>query len=495
MAKVVKPERERNSLMRVRMEKMEALKEKGINPFGQKFVRTHHAQEILDQQDQLISEQTEVVIAGRLMAKRGQGKAGFANIQDLSGQIQIYSKIDVAGEENHGLFRKADIGDIVGVKGYVFITEKGETTLMVQQFTMLTKSLRPLPEKFHGLTDVELRYRQRYVDLIMNQEVQTTFVLRSKIIKYVREYLDNNGYLEVETPVLHNLAGGATAKPFITYHNALDMELYMRIALELHLKRLIVGGLEKVYELGRTFRNEGIDTRHNPEFTMMEVYQAYADYNDMMDLTEDMIKYVAQNALGTTSITYGEYEVDLGKPWKRISMADAVKEFSGVDFSTIATDEEARAAAAAVGVHVPDDMPKGKVLNELFEEKVEANLIQPTFITDYPIEVSPLARRKDSDPELTDRFELFIVGREHANAFSELNDPIDQEERFKKQVEEKEKGDDEAHPMDADFITALEYGLPPTGGLGIGIDRLVMLLTNAPSIRDVILFPTLKNRG
>ncbi len=483
---------ERNALMKVRIDKMEALKEKGVNPFGQKFVRTHHAQEILDNQEQLIAEQTEVTIAGRLMAKRGQGKAGFANVQDLSGQIQIYSRLDVAGEFDHGLFRKADIGDIVGVKGHVFITEKGETTLAVHAFTMLTKSLRPLPEKFHGLTDVELRYRQRYVDLIMNQEVKNTFVLRSKIIKAIREYLDNNGYLEVETPVLHSLAGGANARPFITYHNALDMELYMRIALELHLKRLIVGGLEKVYELGRVFRNEGIDTRHNPEFTMMEVYQAYADYQDMMDLTEDMIKYVAQKSLGTTQITYGEYEVDLGQPWTRLSMADAVKQATGLDYTAWTSDEEARAAAASVGVHVAEDATRGKVLSELFEEKVEETLIQPTFIMDYPIEVSPLARRKESNPELTDRFELFIVGREHANAFSELNDPIDQEERFRKQVEEKAKGDDEAHPMDEDYITALEYGLPPTGGLGVGIDRLVMLLTNAPSIRDVLLFPTMR---
>lgn len=492
MAKETKGER--NELMKVRLEKMEALKEKGINPFGQKFVRTHHAQEVLDQQDKFIAEGTEVTIAGRLMAKRGQGKAGFGNVQDLSGQIQIYSRLDVAGEESHGLFKKADIGDIVGITGKVFITEKGETTIQVHQLTMLTKSLRPLPEKFHGLTDVELRYRQRYVDLIMNKEVQNTFILRSKIIRYVREYLDNHAFLEVETPVLHNLAGGANARPFITYHNALDMELYMRIALELHLKRLIVGGLEKVYELGRVFRNEGIDTRHNPEFTMMEVYQAYADYNDMMDLTEDMIKYVAQKCFDTTLITYGEYEVDLGKPWKRISMNDAVKEATGLDFNTVITDEEAREAARSVGVHVDDDMPKGKVLSEVFEEKVESTLIQPTFITDYPIEVSPLARRNDKNPRLTDRFELFIVGREHANAFSELNDPIDQKERFQKQVEEKEKGDDEAHPMDEDFICALEYGLPPTAGLGIGIDRLVMLLTNSPSIRDVILFPTLKNR-
>lgn len=485
---------ERNALMKVRIDKMEALKEKGVNPFGQKFITTHHAADILQEADKLISSGEEVVIAGRLMAKRGQGKAGFANVQDLSGQIQIYSRLDVAGEFDHGLFRKADIGDIIGVKGNVFVTEKGETSLSVKSLTMLTKSLRPLPEKFHGLTDIEIRYRQRYVDLIMNPEVKNTFITRSKIIRYVREYLDNNQFLEVETPVLHTLAGGATARPFVTHHNALDMELYMRIALELHLKRLIVGGLERVYELGRVFRNEGISTRHNPEFTMMEVYQAYADYHDMMDLTEDLVKYVANKALGTTLIAYGEHQVDLGKPWKRISMIDAVKEHSGINYDDYPTAEALKAAAESVGVHIADGMPRGKILNELFEEKVEANLIQPTFITDYPIEISPLARRKETDPELTDRFELFIVGREHANAFSELNDPIDQEERFKSQVEEKAKGDDEAHPMDEDFIVALEYGLPPTAGLGIGIDRLIMLLTNSPSIRDVILFPTLKNK-
>lgn len=490
MAKEVKGER--NELMKIRLEKMEILKEKGVNPFGQKFIRTHHTQEILDNQEKFIAEGIIVTIAGRLMAKRGQGKAGFGNVQDLSGQIQIYSRLDIAGEEAHGLFKKADIGDIIGISGKVFITEKGETTIQVHQFTMLTKSLRPLPEKFHGLTDVELRYRQRYVDLIMNREVQNTFVLRSKIIRYVREFLDNNNFLEVETPVLHNIAGGANARPFITHHNALDMELYMRIALELHLKRLIVGGLEKVYELGRVFRNEGIDTRHNPEFTMMEVYQAYGDYHDMMDLTEAMVKYVAEKTLGTMQITYGEYEIDLGKAWTRISMNDAIKKVTNVDFMALTSDEAAREAARSLGVHVTDDMVKGKVINEVFEEKVEATLIQPTFITDYPIEVSPLARRNDKNPQLTDRFELFIVGREHANAFSELNDPIDQKERFQKQVEEKEKGDDEAHPMDEDFITALEYGLPPTAGLGIGIDRLVMLLTNSPSIRDVILFPTMR---
>lgn len=485
---------ERNALMKVRIDKMEMLREKGVNPFGQRFERTHHVKDVLEQQEALIASGEEVVVAGRLMAKRGQGKAGFANVQDVTGQIQLYSRLDVAGEDNHWFFKKADIGDIVGVRGVVFITEKGETTISVREFTPLTKSLRPLPEKYHGLTDVELRYRQRYVDMIMNQEVQNTFIMRSKIIRFVREYLDNQGFLEVETPVLHNLAGGATARPFITYHNALDMQLYMRIALELHLKRLIVGGLEKVYELGRVFRNEGIDTRHNPEFTLMEVYQAFADYNDMMDLTENLFKYVAEKVLGTTMITYGEHQVDLGSKWTRITMNDVVKQYADIDFSTFATDEEARAAARSIGVKVEEDMTKGQVLAEVFDDKVEENLIQPTFVIDYPIEISPLSRRKDGHPDLTDRFELFIVGREHANAFSELNDPIDQKERFEKQLEAKEKGDEEAHPMDEDFIVALEHGLPPTGGLGIGIDRMCMLLTNAASIRDVILFPTLKPR-
>ena len=495
MAKQTQEEKRENELIKVRMDKMEALREKGVNPFGQRFERTHSAQDVLDNAEALIASGEEVVVAGRLMAKRGQGKAGFANVQDLSGRVQIYSRLDVAGEDSHGFFKKADIGDIVGIRGTVFLTEKGEYTISVKEYTPLTKSLRPLPEKYHGLTDVETRYRQRYVDLIMNQDVQQTFIMRSKIVRYVREFLDNRDFLEVETPVLHTLAGGATARPFITYHNALDMELYMRIALELHLKRLIVGGMEKVYELGRVFRNEGIDTRHNPEFTLMEVYQAYADYNDMMDLTEDLFKYVANKVLGTTTVTYGEHEVDLGTKWTRISMNDVVKQYSGIDFSTIATDEEAREAARSIGVHVEDDMPKGKVLAEVFDEKVEANLIQPTFVTDYPIEISPLSRRKDGHPELTDRFELFIVGREHANAFSELNDPIDQRERFEAQMEAKAKGDDEAHPMDEDFLTALEYGLPPTGGLGIGIDRMVMLLTNSASIRDVIIFPTLKHKA
>lgn len=490
MAKETAEEREMNQLMKVRMEKMAALEEKGISPFGEKFVPTHHIAEIIANKDELIASGTEVSIAGRLMAKRGQGKAGFGNVEDITGNIQIYSRLDVAGEDSHWLFKKADIGDLVGIKGKVFVTERGELSVSVLEYVHLSKSLRPLPEKFHGLTDVEARYRQRYVDLIMNKDVKNTFILRSKIVSAVREYLDGQNFLEVETPVLHTLAGGATARPFITYHNALDMQLYMRIALELHLKRLIVGGMERVYEIGRVFRNEGIDTRHNPEFTLLEVYQAYGDYTDMMDLTENMVRYVAKKVLGTAVIPYGEYTVDLESPWQRMTMAEAVKKYAGIDYYT-ATLEELQECAKKYDIDTTD-MPKGKILSELFEATAEEKLIQPTFITEYPIEVSPLAKRQKDNPEMTDRFELFIVGREHANAFSELNDPIDQYDRFKKQVEEKEKGDDEAHPMDEDYITALEYGLPPTGGLGIGIDRLVMLLTNAPSIRDVILFPTMK---
>ncbi|NLT96142.1 MAG: lysine--tRNA ligase [Clostridia bacterium] len=483
-----------NELMKVRIEKMTELKEKGLNPFGSRFETTHKIQEIIDRAQELIENQEEVVVAGRLMAKRGHGKAGFANLQDVSGQIQIYSRVNDVGEEAHDLFKKADIGDILGVSGTVFITHKGELTIAIKSLTILTKSLRPLPEKFHGLKDVELRYRQRYVDLIMNPEVKKTFILRSKIIKAMREFLDNKGFLEVETPTMHAIAGGAAARPFITHHNALDIDLYMRIALELHLKRLIVGGLEKVYEIGRVFRNEGISTKHNPEFTMMELYQAYADYHDMMKITEEMIAYIAEKCLGTTKITYQGTEIDLTPPWNRITMVDAVKKYAGVDFNEIQNDPEAREAAKKLNISVPEDATKGSVLNEIFEEIVEPHLVQPTFVMDYPIEVSPLAKRKTDDPNFTYRFEAFIFCRELANAFSELNDPIDQKERFLKQVEQREKGDEEAHMMDEDFVRALEYGMPPTGGLGIGVDRLVMLLTDSPSIRDVILFPTLRPR-
>ena len=479
-------------IMNVRLEKMDALRERGVDPFGHRFDITHHINEIIDQKDALVESGKEVKIAGRIMAKRGQGKAGFANVADLSGNMQIYSRQDVVGEDMHWLFKKADIGDIVGITGQVFVTERGELSIKVTHFDHLCKSMRPLPEKFHGLTDTETRYRQRYVDLIMNPEVKNTFVLRSKIVTAIRRYLDERAFLEVETPVLHTLAGGANARPFITHHNALDIDLYMRIALELHLKRLIVGGMERVYEIGRVFRNEGIDTRHNPEFTLLEVYQAFGDYETMMDLTEDLFRTVAKEVLGSAVLDYGDFKVDLETPWRRISMSGSVKEATGIDYASDMTDDEFRAAARARGLDIPDDMPRGNVLGELFDEAVEHTLIQPTFIIDYPVEISPLALRKASNPALTDRFELFILGREHANAFSELNDPIDQRGRFEAQVEAKRKGDDEAHPMDEDFLQALEYGLPPTGGLGIGIDRMVMLLTGAESIRDVLLFPTMK---
>ena len=479
-------------IMNVRLEKMDALRERGVDPFGHRFDITHHINEIIDQKDALVESGKEVKIAGRIMAKRGQGKAGFANVADLSGNMQIYSRQDVVGEDMHWLFKKADIGDIVGITGQVFVTDRGELSIKVTHFDHLCKSMRPLPEKFHGLTDTETRYRQRYVDLIMNPEVKNTFVLRSKIVTAIRRYLDERAFLEVETPVLHTLAGGANARPFITHHNALDIDLYMRIALELHLKRLIVGGMERVYEIGRVFRNEGIDTRHNPEFTLLEVYQAFGDYETMMDLTEDLFRTVAKEVLGSAVLDYGDFKVDLETPWRRISMSDSVKEATGIDYASDMTDDEFRAAARARGLDIPDDMPRGNVLGELFDEAVEHTLIQPTFIIDYPVEISPLALRKASNPALTDRFELFILGREHANAFSELNDPIDQRGRFEAQVEAKRKGDDEAHPMDEDFLQALEYGLPPTGGLGIGIDRMVMLLTGAESIRDVLLFPTMK---
>ena len=401
MAKEAKADREINQLMQVRLEKMAALEEKGISPFGHKFVPSHHIAEIIANQEQLIKDATEVTIAGRLMAKRGQGKAGFGNVEDLSGNIQIYSRLDVAGEDNHWLFKKADIGDIIGIRGKVFVTEKGELSVSVLEFTHLSKSLRPLPEKFHGLTDVEARYRQRYVDLIMNKEVKNTFVMRSRIVSAIREYLDGENFLEVETPVLHTIAGGAAARPFITYHNALDMQLYMRIALELHLKRLIVGGLEKVYEIGRVFRNEGIDTRHNPEFTLLELYQAYGDYTDMMDITENMIRTVAKKVCGSAVITYGEHTVDLESPWQRVTMAEAVKKYTGVDYYT-ASEEELKACAAKYDIDTTD-MPKGKILSELFEAAVEENLIQPTFITEYPIEVSPLAKRNPENPEMGKR--------------------------------------------------------------------------------------------
>ena len=490
---------ELNDQLIVRREKMEALRQQGIDPFGQRFERLHYAEDILKRFDGLTKEELEadpheVQIAGRIMTKRQQGKAGFAPIQDMTGRIQIYVRLDTVGEKAYELFKQADLGDIVGIKGTVFKTNRGETTVKVVTFLPLTKALRPLPDKYHGLKDVEQRYRKRYVDLIINPEVKETFIKRSQIIAAIRRYLDQRGFLEVETPTLHHIAGGAAARPFITHHNALDMDLYLRIAIELHLKRLIVGGLEKVYEIGRVYRNEGISTRHNPEFTMLELYEAYADFHDMMALTEKMVEHVALEVLGTTKITYGEYEVNLATPWKRLSMVDAIKETVGIDFTTPMSDDEARALAQEHGVKIEEHMGFGHIVNEFFEQKVEHTLIQPTFIYGHPVAISPLAKKNPDDPRFADRFELYIVGREHANAFTELNDPIDQKERFIAQLEERKRGNDEAHSMDEDFIEALEYGMPPTGGLGIGIDRLVMLLTNSPSIRDVLLFPTLRDK-
>ncbi|MGC4378633.1 lysine--tRNA ligase [Fictibacillus sp. Mic-4] len=491
-------ELELNDLLRVRREKMNAIREKGMDPFGTKFVRSHSAKEIVEQygdmtKEDLAERNISVTIAGRIMTKRGKGKAGFAHIQDLTGQIQIYVRMDAVGEEQYELFDSIDIGDIVGVTGVVFKTKVGELSVKASDFQLLTKSLRPLPDKFHGLKDVEQRYRQRYVDLIMNPEVKDTFISRSKIIRAMRRYLDDQGYLEVETPTMHSIPGGAAARPFITHHNALDMDLYMRIAIELHLKRLIVGGLEKVYEIGRVFRNEGVSTRHNPEFTMMELYEAYADFHDIMELTENMIAHIAKEVYGSTTVQYGEYEVNLEPKWKRVHMVDAVKEATGVDFWAQMSDEEARSLAKKHNVPVTESMTYGHIVNEFFEHFVEETLIQPTFVYGHPVEISPLAKKNPDDPRFTDRFELFIVGREHANAFSELNDPIDQRERFEEQLKERAQGNDEAHLMDEDFVEALEYGMPPTGGLGIGIDRLVMLLTNSPSIRDVLLFPQMRH--
>lgn len=490
---------ELNDQLQVRREKLASLQEKGLDPFGKRFERSGFSQEFINQygemeKEELANKNIAVTIAGRIMTKRGKGKAGFAHIQDLKGQLQIYVRQDAVGEEQYEIFNIADLGDIVGVSGTLFKTQVGELSVKVEDFQLLTKSLRPLPDKFHGLKDVEQRYRQRYVDLIMSQESRHTFITRSLIIQSMRRYLDSKGYLEVETPMMHAIAGGASARPFITHHNALDMELYMRIAIELHLKRLIVGGLEKVYEIGRVFRNEGVSTRHNPEFTMIELYEAYADYQDIMSLTENLIAHIAQEVLGTTTIQYGEYEVNLKPEWKRLHMVDAIKEYTGADFWREMSVEEARALAKEHGVEIKDTMLYGHIVNEFFEQKVEEKLIQPTFIYGHPVEISPLAKKNDQDPRFTDRFELFIVAREHANAFTELNDPIDQRERFEAQLKEREEGNDEAHMMDDDFIEALEYGMPPTGGLGIGIDRLVMLLTNAPSIRDVLLFPAMRHR-
>jgi lysyl-tRNA synthetase class 2 len=487
-------EEDLNELMQIRREKLNDMRQKGFEPYGNRFERTHLARFILDNYEEM--ENKHVILAGRIMSKRGMGKASFAHIQDSTGQIQIYIRSNDVGPEAYEFFSKLDIGDIIGVHGSVFKTRMGEITIAVEDLKILAKSLRPLPEKWHGLKDVDLRYRQRYVDLIVNPEVKEVFIVRSKIVRAFRNFLDAKGFLEVETPMMQLIPGGATAKPFVTHHNTLDLSLFMRIAPELHLKRLLVGGFDNVYEINRNFRNEGISTKHNPEFTMMELYQAYADYNDMMDLTEELISSVASEVLGLTVIDYQGTGIDLSPGWIRIPMLEAVKVHSGLDFSVIKTAGEAHHAVKQAEINLELDPADtwGDILNKVFEEMVEPKLIQPTFIMDYPVEISPLAKRKAENPDLTYRFELFIYGREIANAFSELNDPIDQKARFLKQVEKRRAGDEEAHMMDEDYVNALEYGMPPAGGLGIGIDRLVMLLTNTYSIRDVILFPLMKPR-
>jgi len=486
-------EQDLSEILQVRRAKLKDLQEKNNDPFKVvKYDVIHSTKHILDNFESLEGQSTS--IAGRLMSKRGMGKASFCDLQDRDGKIQLYVRSDEVGDESYELFKKYDIGDIVGIKGDIFKTHKGEISIKVKEITLLSKSLLPLPEKWHGLKDTDLRYRQRYVDLIVNPEVKNTFILRSKIIKSIRKFLDNKGFLEVDTPLLNTIPGGATARPFITHHNTLDIDMYLRIAPELYLKRLIVGGMEKVYEMGRMFRNEGMSVKHNPEFTMMEVYEAYTDYKGMMELTENLISTVAMEILGTTQIVYQGQEVNLTSPWNRLSMIEAVKQYAGVDFNDIKTDEEAKAAAEAKKVHVKDGMKRGEVLSLMFEEFAESNLIQPTFIYDYPVEISPLTKRKPDCPELTERFEFFITGREMGNAYSELNDPIDQKQRFVNQVEKRESGDEEANMMDEDYVTALEYGMPPTGGLGIGVDRLIMLLTDSASIRDILLFPTMKPR-
>ena len=482
-----------SQLTKVRRDKLRELQESGNDPFQiTKYVVDNDSANIKADFDAL--EGSQVSIAGRLMSKRGMGKVSFCDLQDKSGRIQLYARRDEMDEAEYNRFKKFDIGDIVGVKGVVFRTQRGEMSVRVEQVTLLSKSLLPLPEKFHGLTNTELRYRQRYVDLIVNPEVKRTFVLRSQFVKHVRDFLDGRGYMEVETPVLNTISGGATARPFITHHNTLDIDMYLRIATELPLKRLIVGGMDRVYEIGRIFRNEGMDPKHNPEFTTVELYEAYADFNDMMDLFEELLSSAAMKLLGSYQLEWQGEQLDLTPGWPRLPMHEAVKQYTGLDFMAITSDEEAVAAAKSIGVELPETADKtwGNALYEVFDQKVEEKLIQPTFITMHPVDVSPLAKRSPKDPRLTERFELFICRSEMGNAFSELNDPIDQRARFQKQVELRDKGDDEAGMMDEDFITALEYGLPPTGGLGIGIDRCVMMLTNSDSIREVILFPTMK---
>lgn len=491
---------ELNDQLIVRREKMAELSNKGVNPFAAGFKREHLAKQLQKDFENVSKEELEerepvsVSVAGRIMTKRGKGKAGFFHIQDVTGQIQVYIRKDAVGDNMYETYLSSDLGDIVGIRGTIMKTHTGEVSVRANEFVHLTKALRPLPDKYHGLTNVEQKYRQRYLDLISNEESRQRFIMRSKIVSEIRRYMDSKDFMEVETPVLHTLAGGATAKPFITHHNALDMEMYMRIATELHLKRLVVGGLEKVYEIGRVFRNEGIDTTHNPEFTSMESYAAYEVFTDVMDMTEDLIRSVAKKVLGSAIVQYGEVTVDLESPWKRVHMVDLIKQQTGVDFWVEMTFEQAKALAVEHHVKLNDhDTTVGHIINAFFEEFGEPACIQPTFVYGHPVEVSPLARKNEDDPRFTDRFELFIVTKEYANAFTELTDPIDQRERFEAQMVEKSKGNDEAHPIDNDFIESLEYGMPPTGGLGIGIDRLVMLLTNAQSIRDVLLFPTMRN--
>ncbi len=481
-----------NHLMKIRREKLEKLQQEGKDPFTiTKFNRTHTSKQIEENYEEL--EGKDVTIAGRLMSKRIMGKASFCHIQDGEGKIQSYVSINDLGEESYKAFKEDDIGDIIGITGFVFKTRTGEISIHAKELTLLSKSLRPLPEKFHGLKDMDLRYRQRYVDLIMNPEVKKTFLLRTQIIKEIRAILDEKGYLEVETPILNTIAGGASARPFITHHNTLDIDMYLRIANELYLKRLIVGGFDKVYEMGRMFRNEGMDIKHNPEFTNIELYAAFQDYHDMMDITEEIISRTAKKVLGTTKITYQGTPIDLTPRWRRVTMIDSIKEACGVDFNQINTDEEAIKIAKQYNVEIEENkQTRGDIIAAFFDAKVEETLVQPTFVYDYPVENSPLTKRKPSDPRLVERFEVFIGGREYANAYSELNDPIDQYQRFLAQVKQREAGDEEANMMDEDFIQALEYGMPPTGGLGIGVDRLIMLLTDSASIRDILLFPTMK---
>ena len=487
-------EQDINQLLKVRRDKLKELQDSGRDPFVlTKYDVSHHSKDIKDNFESL--EEKEVTVAGRMMSKRVMGKASFCHIQDLKGTIQSYVARDELGEDAYKDFKKLDVGDIIGVRGFVFRTKTGEISIHAKEITLLSKSLQVLPEKFHGLTNTDVRYRQRYVDLIMNEDVKDTFVKRSQILSTIRRFLDDQGFMEVETPVLVQNAGGAAARPFMTHFNALDEDINLRISLELYLKRLIVGGMERVYEIGRVFRNEGTDTRHNPEFTLMELYQAYTDYHGMMELTENMYRHVAQEVCGTTLIPYGEHMIDLGKPFEVITMTDAVKQYSGVDFNEIKTTEEAKKIADEHNIEYEDRHKKGDILSLFFEEYVEEHLIQPTFVIDHPIEISPLTKKKPENPELVERFELFIVGREMANAYSELNDPIDQRERFLAQEELKAQGDEEANSMDEDFLNALAVGMPPTGGIGYGIDRLVMLLTNSPAIRDVLLFPTMKSMG